>query len=112
MLLGALGPQVWTVLAGFVVAGLGLANVFPVVLGRAGALAGPGGVAAASTLGYGGLLLGPVAIGLLADRYSLTAALTTVAALAAVAAGIGCAARRTLSAGTGTGPRSADRPAR
>ncbi|WP_037612799.1 MFS transporter [Streptomyces albus] len=86
MLLGALAPTVWLALAGFVLTGLGLANVFPIAIGRAGDLGGPGGVAAASTLGYGGVLLGPVAIGFLADWFSLRTALLTVAALAAVAA--------------------------
>ncbi|WP_416069799.1 MFS transporter [Streptomyces sp. AK02-01A] len=86
MLLGALAPTVWAALVGFAVAGVGLANIFPVAIGRAGALAGPGGVAAASTLGYGGMLLGPPAIGFLADWFSLPLALTTVALLAAAAA--------------------------
>lgn len=86
MLLGSLAPTVWLALLGFAVTGLGLANLFPVAIARAGALTGPGGVAAASTLGYGGMLLGPPTIGFLADWYSLPIALTTVAALAAVAA--------------------------
>jgi MFS family permease len=98
MLLGSLGPAVWLVLTGFVITGLGLANTFPIVIGRAGALAGPSGVAAASTLGYGGMLLGPVAIGFLADWFSLTAALTTVAALAALAAAVAWTMRRALLA--------------
>ncbi|WP_262704613.1 MULTISPECIES: MFS transporter [Streptomyces] len=86
MLLGSLAPAIWLALLGFAVTGLGLANLFPVAIARAGALTGPGGVAAASTLGYGGMLLGPPTIGFLADWYSLPVALTTVAALAAVAA--------------------------
>ena len=73
---------------------LGLANLFPVAVERAGTLAGPSGVATASTLGYGGMLLGPPAIGFLADWISLPAALTSVAALAAVAAVIGALTRR------------------
>ncbi|OEV05414.1 MFS transporter [Streptomyces nanshensis] len=93
MLLAALAPQVWLVLAGFVVTGVGLANLFPVAVARAGALAGPDGVAAASTLGYGGMLIGPVAIGFLAEWFSLTAALTSVALLAAVAAAVARAVR-------------------
>ncbi|TXS44729.1 MFS transporter [Streptomyces sp. t39] len=99
MLVGALAPTVWAALAGFAVAGLGLANIFPVAVGRAGALAGPAGVAAASTLGYGGMLLGPPAIGFLADWFSLPAALTTVALLAGGAAAIAYAARHASAPG-------------
>lgn len=93
MLLGSLAPTTWLALLGFAVTGLGLANIFPVAVGRAGELAGPGGVAAASTLGYGGMLLGPPAIGFLTDWFSLPAALTTVALLATAAAALGYGAR-------------------
>ncbi|MET9675462.1 MFS transporter [Streptomyces sp. NPDC006482] len=93
MLLGALAPTVWATLLGFAVTGLGLANIFPVAVARAGAVAGPGGVATASTLGYGGMLLGPPSIGFLADWFSLPVALTTVAVLAAGAAAMGYWAR-------------------
>jgi MFS family permease len=99
MLMGSLAPEIWLVLTGFVITGLGLANLFPVAVARAGALTGPGGVAAASTLGYGGMLLGPVAIGFLAEWFSLTAALTTVAVLAVVAAGVGRVVRGALADG-------------
>jgi predicted MFS family arabinose efflux permease len=94
MLLGSLAPSLWAALLGYAVTGLGLANIFPVAVERAGALAGPGGVATASTLGYGGMLLGPPSIGFMADWYSLPTALTSVAALAAVAAVIGVGTRR------------------
>ncbi len=94
MLLGALAPSLWAALLGYAVTGLGLANLFPVAIERAGALAGPSGVATASTLGYGGMLLGPPAIGFMADWFSLPAALTSVAVLAAVATVIGFATRR------------------
>ncbi|MFE5869897.1 MFS transporter [Streptomyces roseifaciens] len=97
MLLGSLAPTVWAALAGFAITGLGLANAFPVAVGRAGELGGPAGVAAASTFGYGGMLLGPPVIGLLADASSLPVALTTVAALAAVAAAVAYATRRTVA---------------
>ncbi|KUH40419.1 MULTISPECIES: MFS transporter [Streptomyces] len=93
MLLGALAPDVWAALLGFAITGLGLANIFPVAVARAGALAGPAGVAAASTLGYGGMLLGPPVIGFLAEWFSLPVALTTVAVLAAGAAVIGYVVR-------------------
>lgn len=105
MLLGALAPTTWLALLGFAVTGLGLANIFPVAVARAGALAGPSGVAAASTLGYGGMLLGPPAIGFLADWFSLPVALTTVALLAAAAALIAYSARNVSA------PHSAPEPA-
>ncbi|MBB5809232.1 MFS transporter [Streptomyces collinus] len=99
MLLGSLAPSLWAALLGYAITGIGLANLFPVAVERAGALAGPGGVATASTLGYGGMLLGPPAIGFMADWFTLPAALTSVAVLAAVAAAVGAlvgaAARRT-----------------
>ncbi|MFI9170192.1 MFS transporter [Streptomyces lincolnensis] len=97
MLLGALAPALWVALIGFVVTGLGLANLFPVAVERAGTLAGPDGVAIASTLGYGGMLLGPPAIGFMADWLSLPVALTSVAALAATAAAIALLTRRTAT---------------
>ncbi|MFI0541335.1 MFS transporter [Streptomyces sp. RP5T] len=94
MLLGALAPAVWAALLGFMITGLGLANLFPVAVERAGRLAGPDGVAIASTLGYGGMLLGPPAIGFMADWFSLPVALTSVAVLAGTAAVIAAVTRR------------------
>ncbi|MFJ9471693.1 MFS transporter [Streptomyces caniferus] len=94
MLLGALAPSAGAACAGFAVAGLGLANIFPIAIARAGESGGPGGVAVASTVGYGGMLLGPPAIGFLAEAVGLPTALTTPALLAAVAAVIAYATRR------------------
>ncbi|MFI7500890.1 MFS transporter [Streptomyces sp. NPDC049687] len=94
MLLGSLAPALWAALLGYLVTGLGLANLFPVAVERAGTLAGPSGVAVASTLGYGGMLLGPPAIGFMAEWFSLPAALTSVAVLAGLAALIGFGTRR------------------
>jgi MFS family permease len=73
-------------LAGFVLVGLGLANVFPLAIGRAGLLGGARGIALATTVGYTGLLGGPPAIGLLADSAGLPIAVGSVAVLAVVAA--------------------------
>lgn len=95
MVLGSLAPSLWAALLGFAVTGLGLANLFPVAVERAGTLAGPSGVAIASTLGYGGMLLGPPAIGFMADWFSLPVALTSVDVLAAIATLIGVATRHT-----------------
>jgi MFS family permease len=94
MLAASLAPQVGVAVAGFAVTGLGLANIFPIAMARAGALSGPGGVATASTFGYTGMLLGPPTIGFLAQRAGLPTALTTVALLAALAAAIAHAVRR------------------
>lgn len=73
-------------LAGFVVVGLGLANVFPLAIGRAGLLGGAHGIALATTVGYTGLLGGPPAIGLLADTAGLPVAVGSVAVMALAAA--------------------------
>ncbi|MER7847953.1 MFS transporter [Kitasatospora sp. NPDC096077] len=86
MLLAALAPSVPLAVSGFVLVGLGLANLFPLAIARAGAAGGPQGVALASTLGYGGMLIGPVVIGFLADAAGLPLALTTVAIAATAAA--------------------------
>jgi MFS family permease len=86
MLAAALAPSVPVVLAGFALTGLGVANMFPAAMTRAGLIAGPNGVAAASTLGYGGFLLGPPTIGFLAAAVGLSTGLTTVSVLALIAA--------------------------
>jgi hypothetical protein len=73
-------------LAGFVLVGLGLANVFPLAIGRAGLLGGARGIALATTVGYTGLLGGPPVIGLLAESAGLPVAVGSVALMAFVAA--------------------------
>ena len=63
--------------AGFALVGLGVANMAPLLFsaaGRAGTAASTG-VAAAATLGYAGLLLGPPVIGAVADLVGLRGAL-------------------------------------
>jgi MFS family permease len=86
MLVAALAPDVWLAIAGFAATGLGLANMFPAAMTRAGLLAGSAGVAFASMLGYSGFLLGPPAIGFLADEFGLRVGLTTLSFLALAAA--------------------------
>ncbi len=90
--LGALAAvttsTLWVGLPGFVVVGLGLANVFPLAIARAGLLGGAPGIALATTVGYTGLLGGPPAIGLLAEVAGLPLALGSVAVLAVAAAGL------------------------
>jgi MFS family permease len=88
MLAAALSPSLPLALAGFALTGLGVANSFPAAMSRVGVLAGPNGVAAASTFGYAGFLLGPPVIGFLASAVSLRVALTTVSLLAVLAIGL------------------------
>jgi MFS family permease len=92
MVAAALAPVLPLALVGFALAGLGVANAFPTAMARVGILAGPNGVAAASTLGYAGFLLGPPTIGFLASALSLRVALTTVSVLAIVAVALARAA--------------------
>jgi MFS family permease len=88
MLLASLAPDIWLALVGFAVTGLGLANLFPAAIARAGLLAGANGVALTSLLGYSGFLLGPPAIGFLASVAGLRVGLTTLSFLALAAATI------------------------
>ncbi|WP_433343985.1 MFS transporter [Streptomyces sp. CA-253872] len=101
MLIAALAPTLWLALVGFTVMGLGVANIFPATIGRAGTIAGPQGVATASTLGYGGLLLGPPVIGFMADWFSLPTALLSVSVLAALAGVVAWTTRRAGAPRTG-----------
>ncbi len=88
-LVAALAPDVTPVFAGLAATGLGLANIFPIAMARAGQLGGPNGVAVASTLGYGGILLAPPTIGFLAGEVGLPIALSLIAFMVAAAATIG-----------------------
>jgi MFS family permease len=89
MLGAALAPTIPVVVAGFALAGLGVANAFPAAMSRVGLLAGPHGVAIASMLGYGGFLLGPPVIGFLTAAVGLGPSLTTVSVLGVVGAALG-----------------------
>ena len=76
-------------IAGFLVMGAGLAGLFPLAL--AAAARSPGAapaaaIAAVSTAGYVGFLVGPALIGGLSEATSLPAALTVVAPLCALVA--------------------------
>jgi MFS family permease len=86
MLASALAPDLAVALAGFALTGLGVANMFPAAMTQAGRAAGPRGVAAASTFGYAGFLIGPPTIGLLASVQGLRTGLAIMSVLALVAA--------------------------
>lgn len=71
-------------LSGFVLIGLGLANIVPVLFRRAGqqqAMPPALAVAAVTTSGYAGILLGPALIGFVAQWWGLAAAFAALAGL-------------------------------
>ena len=84
-------PRVEVAVIGYALAGIGIANIVPVLFSAGGnAVAGhPGvGVAMAATCGYAGFLLSPPLIGVFAEVFSLRVALVSLAvALAIVAVG-------------------------
>ncbi len=85
----AAAPNAPTALVGLVLVGFGLAPIVPLAFRIAGKLSpdAPGvGVAAVSTLGYAGFLLGPPLVGLVAEASSLRWSLGAVALLLLIVA--------------------------
>ena len=90
-------PAAAVALAGFALVGLGICAVTPLAFSLAGAAGGAGGVggpqteqaiARASTMGYSGLLLGPVVIGFISTATSMHVAfLVVVGVCVAIAVG-------------------------
>ena len=77
-------PIVAVAMAGFLLVGIGLANTVPVLFRRAGNQSiMPAGlaVAAVTTMGYAGMLVGPAGIGFVAQLTSLPASLWMLTAL-------------------------------
>jgi MFS family permease len=93
ILLTAWTGQISLAFAGLVAVGLGLANIFPVAIARAGALGGPKGVSLAAGIGHTGMLAGPPLIGFLADRAGLPTALSTIAMVSLAVAVLAVLAR-------------------
>jgi MFS family permease len=92
-------PRVDLAVVGYGLAGIGIANIIPVMF-SAGGRAVPDhpsiGVAMAATCGYAGFLLSPPLIGVFADAFSLRVALVALAAAMLVVA---LAAPRVLGRG-------------
>lgn len=86
ILAASLTSNVVVALIGFALVGLGLANIFPLAIAKAGLIGGSQGVALASVVGYTGLLGGPPIIGFLADSAGLPLALSAISGLVLVAA--------------------------
>jgi len=100
--LAVLAPGWGSALAGFALVGAGASNIVPVLysaLGRQHAMPAHLAVAAVTTLGYSGILVGPAGIGFIAHAAGLPAAFLVVAALLlAVAA---CSQAATAGAASG-----------
>lgn len=87
MSIAILSPWVALSILGFGLAGLGLSVIVPILISAAGNQPGvePAiGVAAVSSMGYGGLMLGPPLIGMLANTTGLRQALLVSVALCLV----------------------------
>jgi MFS family permease len=76
-----LSPNAYFALGGFAVAGLGLSLVFPFVFSAAGAQ-GPAALAGVASMAYTGSLMGPPAIGAIAQGLGMQAAISWIAVLA------------------------------
>ncbi|AKD54156.1 MFS transporter [Spirosoma radiotolerans] len=95
-LLGAVGlafavlsPWVFGTLVGFVLLGLGAANIVPIFFSAAGRLPGISptvSIPAITTIGYTGLLAGPALLGFIAYHFSLSIALGFIVLLLVVVA--------------------------
>lgn len=84
LLVVVLGLPAGVNIAGFLLMGVGLAGLFPLALAAAARREGAApaaAIAAVSTAGYAGFLVGPALIGGLSDATSLPVALTVVAPL-------------------------------
>lgn len=77
-------PWAATSLVGFLLVGIGAANIVPVLFSAAGRVGGTAtgiAIATVTTLGYAGMLTGPAGIGYVAHATSLPIALSVVAVL-------------------------------
>lgn len=84
LFIAVLSPWVEGVLVGFVLVGLGAANIVPVFFSAAGSLPGISptvSIPAITTIGYTGLLAGPALLGFIAQQFSLSIALGFIAML-------------------------------
>ncbi|NBA88411.1 MFS transporter [Emticicia sp. CRIBPO] len=82
-------PHGWVTLTGFVLVGIGAANIVPILFSRAGSFPGipaGSGLPAVTTLGYAGQLAGPAMIGFIAHWSSLPTAFVFISLLLLVVA--------------------------
>ncbi|MEM1375938.1 MAG: MFS transporter [Pseudomonadota bacterium] len=85
-----LAGSVLVACVGFLIAGLGMANIVPILFSAAGryrAVAPAVGIAIVTAFGYAGLLFIPAFVGLIAEQYSIGLVFSVWAAIVAVVAG-------------------------
>lgn len=82
-----------TAYVGYLMFGLGMANVFPIAVARAGALAGPQAVARVAMASTLGIMVERPAVGFLADQIGLPTSLSLIAVLITLIAVLGLAVR-------------------
>lgn len=73
-------------LLGFAVMGVGVANIVPIIFGRAAKVGGSSGLTIVTTMGYTGMILGPALIGYVAEYTSLTSSMLMLAAIMGIVA--------------------------
>jgi MFS family permease len=84
LLLVALAPSFWVILVGFSLAGLGIGNIAPILFaagGRLDPIMPARSIAAITTMGYSGFLVGPPVIGVIAGSLGFTYAFLLLACL-------------------------------
>lgn len=82
--------------AGYLLMGIGVANLFPIAIARAGALGGPRAVSVVAPLSTIGIMVERPVLGFLSDQVGLPTALSGVIVLTLISAGIGITVRRHL----------------
>ncbi|KAA9353223.1 MFS transporter [Larkinella humicola] len=103
LVLAVWSPWVAGAMAGFVLVGLGAANIVPVFFSEAGRLPGippTTSLPAITTIGYTGLLTGPALLGFIAQHFSLSTAfgfVTLLLVTVAVSYGVKGEANRTTA---------------
>jgi MFS family permease len=84
LMLAVLFPNIYTATSGFLLVGIGVSSVVPLVIALAGkskTLAPGVAIAAVSTVGFLGFLMGPPVIGFIAEAMNLRWSFTLIAIL-------------------------------
>lgn len=96
LMLAAIAPADWLVMAGFAFAGLGVANLVPVMFSAAGnhpGLAAGQAISTVTMLGYAGILIAPASIGYAAEHAGFRATYGALALLLVLVAALAPRAR-------------------